>query len=370
MTLHTVSPGVRSARGAGRYKRPSVTETPFPLKGQDWLRARPDRRENLVEVAFRFWRRHGFPHYELSTAVIETEFRQLLIFDWKRAFVGNRLQAPSLGLRLANSFHPAMWSVRVSRYRSPVDVFQDDTLLRSAIRRAFAIWPKRYSANASCLRRILKTFSGTASVSNFKPLIAKAIIAKYSKPGDLVIDFCAGYGGRLLGCLTLPREFVGIEPCKSQVSGLKRMIRMVSKFKASPCAARILQGCAEDRLRELPSRSAALVFSSPPYFNWERYANHSTQSFVRYKSYPEWLENFLKPVIAESSRLLRKQGHFVLNVSNGKRTPTRPEVARLAQLFGLYLKGSHDMVVPKVPYLHPRNGLPEKCECVLVFARS
>src|SRR5713226_8433681 len=128
MTLRVVSPRVRRVRPVGHYGRPSVTETPFPLKGQDWLLAKPHRQEHLVEVAFRFWRRRGFPYYTLSTAAVETEFRRLLLFDWRRAFVGNRLRGPSLGLRLANSFHPAMWSVRVSRYRSPMDVFQDDAL--------------------------------------------------------------------------------------------------------------------------------------------------------------------------------------------------------------------------------------------------
>jgi tRNA1(Val) A37 N6-methylase TrmN6 len=250
-----------------------------------------------------------------------------------------------------------------------MDVFEDNTLLRSAIRRAFSIWPNRYSANASCLRRILKTFPSTASVSNFKPVVAKAIIASYSRPGDTVVDFCSGYGGRLLGCLTLPRHYVEIEPCRSQVSGLRKMIRVLSRYKPERSSAEIIQGCAEERLRMLPRRSAHLIFSSPPYFNWERYASHSTQSYVRYKTYAEWLEHFLAPVIASCSQLLRKGGHLILNVGNGNRNPDAAEVSQIASLHGFRAKHPHRMVLPKVPYLHPRNGSPQKCESLLVFQR-
>lgn len=353
----------------GRHRRPSLTETPFLLKGADWRRTTASERTYLVEIAFRYWRKRGFPYYRLKAQEIESEFRRLLLFDCTRIFVGDHLRGSNLGLRLANFFHHRMWSVHISRYRSPMDVFRDDKLLRLAIRRAFILWPTRYSANASCLRRILKTFSSTAGVSNFKPVIAKAIIAKYSRTGDVVVDFCAGYGGRLLGCLTLERRFIGIEPCKSQVFGLERMIRSMSRFEGCLTSAQILHGRAEEQLTKLPSRSAALVFSSPPYFDWEQYASDSSQSFIRYKTYEEWMDKFLQPVIAESFRVLKNRGYLVLNVSNGKRNPTPQHVSRLAKTFGFVLTKSHRMVLPKVPYLHPRNGLSEKCECVLVFVR-
>ena len=67
-----------------------------------------------------------------------------------------------------------MWSVRVSRYRSPMDVFLDDDLLLAALKRAWKVWPDRFGANASSLRRMLKTFPGTASVSNFRPTLLEA----------------------------------------------------------------------------------------------------------------------------------------------------------------------------------------------------
>src|SRR5205085_207140 len=108
-----------------------------------------------------------------------------------------------VGVKLANFFHPQMWSVPVGPRRSPLDCFEDDKALRELIRKALRIWPDRYSVNESNLRRMLKTFSHTAGVSNFRPTAAKAIYERYSKSGNTILDFSAGYGGRLLGCMPL-----------------------------------------------------------------------------------------------------------------------------------------------------------------------
>src|SRR5262249_43379772 len=156
-----------------------------------------------------------------------------------------------------------MWSVRVSRYLSPYDVFKSDALLRAAIRRSWSIWPDRCGANAATLRRILKTFPGTASVSNFRPTVARSVISHFSSEKSTVIDFSAGYGGRLLGALSINRRYIGIEPCSAQVAGLRRMVDALRPFR-SPGNAEILQGCAEDLMSELPRGCADLVFSSPP----------------------------------------------------------------------------------------------------------
>ena len=362
-------PAHQFSRNGRKYKRQSVTETPFQLKGQDWLRMTPSQKNYYAELAFKYWRHRGFPHYKLSIDDIQSEFLQVCYFDWRRVFCGNTIRGSSVGLRLANFFHPSMWRVRVSRYRSPHDVFTDDALLRSAIRKAFLLWPSRYSANASCLRRILKTLSNTASVSNFKPTVAKAVIARYSMERELVIDCCAGYGGRLLGCLALRRRFLGIEPCTRQVIGLRRSIQLIARLGLTNCIAEIRNGCAEDVMKEFPSGTAALVFSSPPYFDWERYAKDRTQSSVRYSSYPEWREHFLATVIRQSARVLRKQGHLILNISNGARRPSCRDVTQIARSYGLVLRKSYLLLIPKVPYLHPHNNNSHKCEKLIVFRK-
>ncbi len=90
---------------------------------------------------------------------------------------------------------------------------------------------------------------------------------------------------------------------------------------------------------QLPSRSAALVFSSPPYFNWVKYAFDASQSFVRHATYEAWKAGFLTPTLQESARVLRKGGHMVLNISGGRRKPGAADVKAISKSVGLIYLG-------------------------------
>jgi len=346
----------------------SNTKSFLQIRGETWATLTPREQKRVVDRAFHYWRANGFPHYRLSNHEIKQEFVTLRNKDWKGVFSGRNLRSSNTGLRIANAFQPTMWKVRVDRYRTPLEVFLDDRLLRKAIERALTIWPDRFGANASCLRRILKTFPNTASVSNYRPLVAKAIMGKYSREGT-VVDFSAGYGGRLLGALALHRTYIGIEPNLSQTIGLRRMTASLQRLQFVLPKVEILNGVAENELLKLSTKSAELVFSSPPFFNWERYSKSGNQSFRRFPAYADWLTCFLKPVIAESYRILETHGKFVVNVTNGNRLPPPTDVRSAAEKVGFKLLTIHHMVFPKIPYLHPRDGNPAKSELLLVFKK-
>lgn len=300
---------------------------------------------------------------------MKSELRRLSDLDARDVVKGNHIRGSNVGVTLASSFHPHMWSVRVSRYMSPMDCFGDDQRLRQVIRRAFTVWPDRHGANAGSLRIMLKTFSNCAAVSNFRPTVARAIIQALSAPEDLVVDFAAGYGGRLVGCLSLPRHYLGIEPCSLQIRGLKHCIRAIQKLKCVPGTGEIQKGCAEDILPQLPSRCTPLVFSSPPYFDWEKYSDHNTQSFVRYRSYSQWLAKFLHPVIEQSHRILSQGGHLAVNVPNGgSRIPLLDDLTHAAKKVGFTVDRVYRLRLSKVAFLHPR-GRRVKWEAIAILKK-
>jgi SAM-dependent methyltransferase len=338
------------------------------IRGRDWQACSPRHKASLVEGAFHYWRERGFPHYELTKSDVKREYRNLAAQPvepiTKDGIVGS-----ITGLRLANFFQPQMWSVRVSRYLSPIDVFKSDTMLRAAIERSWSIWPDRFGANAATMRRILKTFPGTASVSNFRPTVARSVLKRFSPNGGTVVDFSSGYGGRLLGTLSSKCRYIGIEPCYAQVTGLRRMLDALKKIH-TPGSAEILLGCAEDLMPQLPRAHADLVFSSPPYFNWEKYSHDTSQSFVRYSTYEAWREGFLQPILRESARVLRKDGYLVVNISGGRRKPDAQEVKSICQNVGLRYVGYIPLLITRVPYMHPRNNQPHKCEVLLIFEKD
>jgi len=340
------------------------------LRGADWQRLSAKARSTVVKRAFQYWRKRGFPHYQLSPAQISQEMFTLLRKDAQAVFSGKDLRASNAGLRLANSFQPRMWSARVSRYLSPTQVFSDDKLLKRAIERSLTIWPNRFGANPSCLRRMLKTFPGAAGVSNYRPMFAKAIISKYCPKDGVVLDFSAGYGGRLLGAIAANRDYIGIEPNLFQVKGFTKMADAIAAEGFKLPTLRFLHGPAERELPKLWKGSADLIFSSPPFFNWEHYSRSNDQSFKQYPRYENWLTRFLTPAIVQSYRILRVDGHLILNVTNGRRLPTPEDVSSIAGRAGFRSRTIYEMVFPKVPYLHPRCDGPVKRELIMVFRKQ
>lgn len=338
------------------------------IQGRTWSKLARHKRVEIVEQAFQYWRARGFPYYRLTNEQIGREFARLKAKDSKPILSAGNLRPSNTGLQIANMFQPEMWKARVHRYRSPMDVFQNDDLLRKAIERALTLWPDRYGANASCLRLMLKTFPDTASVYNYRPMIAKAVIGKYSHDGPIV-DFSAGYGGRLLGALALNRSYIGIEPSCGQIAGFRRMMSVLSRLGFTLPTVELSRGVAEVQMIGLSSKSADLVFSSPPFFNWERYSKSYNQSYRRFPQYEIWRRNFLESIVSESYRILSKGGHFALNVSNGKRLPSVTHVREAARRAGFSLLTIHRVGMPKVPYLHPRNGGSVKTELLLVFKK-
>jgi hypothetical protein len=92
------------------------------------------------------------------------------------------------------------------------------------------------------------------------------VFYRFSDDQDIVVDFSAGYGGRMLGALSMARHYIGIEPCGSQISGLRSMLDGLRR-EGGESSTEVLPGCAEDVMPLLPKGTAGLVFSSPPYFN-------------------------------------------------------------------------------------------------------
>src|SRR5579859_2396448 len=229
------------------------------MMGRDWLNLSSRQRSLWVERAVRYWRGRGFPYVELSHDEAEREILSLLRCVPQKMFTRDSLRVSTVGLRLANYYHPQMWHVPVHDYKAPFESFQDDACLRECIRNSFRSFPDSNSVNARCLRATLKSYRRTTRVSNFRPTVARALCDRYSDAGGKVLDFSAGYGGRLLGCVSLPRNYIGIDPCTAQVTGLRAMAKLL-KHKL-PGTATIIR--AAPRMKCSIFIAIALTSSSP-----------------------------------------------------------------------------------------------------------
>ncbi len=339
------------------------------LRGGEWQRCGHRKRETLVEKCFRYWRARGFPYYDLSDQEIYVEYGRVAAAVKEDILLGDEIRMSMSGVRLANYFHPQMWDVRVGSARTALECFNDDEKLRKLIRRALTVLPDLYAVNESNMRRMLKTFSHTSCISNFRPTAAKALYELHSADGDTILDFSAGYGGRLLGCLPLDRHYIGVDPCREQVAGMKEMVRKLRSIVKPKARVKIRQACAEDFLPCVEDDSVSLVFSSPPYFDNERYSDEPSQSYLRYPTYSEWLAAFLEPVISECWRVLRPGGHLLVNVSDVNGYKLTEDVLRLGSAH-LSLKGMLKLRLSHKPFLRGKDGRAFKHEPVFVFKKA
>ena len=67
---------------------------------------------------------------------------------------------------------------------------------------------------------------------------------------------------------------------------------------------------------EYKKNSYDTVFTSPPYFNVERYSYDDTQSWVRYKTIDEWNKNFLQHTLKKIWPSIKRGGYLLVNISD------------------------------------------------------
>jgi len=289
------------------------------------MRKRP--KEALLREAFQYWRDKGFPYVMFRDDQLRPELDKLLPYDKSR--LHQTLRKPSMvGLSLANSFHPQIWEARV-RGKSALDIFKDDQAFCTALARAPQMWLNRKCWNAACIR-MLVGLQNRSRVANFRPTVSRVIAASVSGPNARILDFCAGYGGRYLGIVTLDRFYFGIDASRKQVDGLKRMSARLGPHISSQahfCCAK-----AEEFLQEVEAKSFDLVFTSPPYFRLEKYEDNIRQCWRTYSSYQDWKEQFLCRVVEESFRALRSGGALAINIANYGAYPIADDFERICQL--------------------------------------
>lgn len=270
-------------------------------------------RWNIAREVAKYYQNEGFPYFTLSQK--KKEEIAIKLWEYKvenLELPDNELQQNMLGLTLANFYHPQMWSVQCGKSDTPLQVFWDiDKLTRAIYKRINNSDTKLQPFN---IRKAIQVFGGYR-VSNFKPTIAKYIYENYCPPNGAVLDPCAGYGGRLLGAISSSNvyTYVGIDPDERQIEGNGEMgndvLPAIPKENMDIHLMAIpFEGCAF-------STTFDLVFTSPPYFNLEKYSTEDTQSYVRYPTYDEWKDGFLFTLISNSFCALKSGGVFAINVA-------------------------------------------------------
>jgi DNA modification methylase len=66
----------------------------------------------------------------------------------------------------------------------------------------------------------------------------------------------------------------------------------------------------------IPDNTYDLVFTSPPFFDFELYENDKGQSVEKFNTLEKWLHGFMYPYIEKSFKAMTIGGHFGLYISD------------------------------------------------------
>jgi len=266
---------------------------------------------DIIDVVIDHYYKEGFPYYPIDKDKIKMEFDYLIDYDVSQLeLADNHLQQNMKGLNTVNSFHPQMWHVQCNNAKTPFEIFQDRNSFKVALRKRI-----KYSDTKLApfnIRKSLKAF-GTQSVSNFKPTIAKWVYQNYCPAGGSVLDPCMGYGGRMMGAMASHiGSYFGVDPdflvYRNNLFLHEALTNAGSNVKV------ILNQAPFEIENSVEEKEFDLVFTSPPYFNIEKYSLEAEQSYIKYPTYNEWKDKFLGILIKKSHFLLRSGGYLALNV--------------------------------------------------------
>lgn len=274
-----------------------------PVKA--WNDLPEDEQSLMLEQVYQVLRKTTFP-YPQPVVDPQAEFSKLKAVDLT---IKDPLVIPSrsyAGLKLCYPFFPNRYTARSGKVMSAFEAWHDEGALRRAI-----LWQLRVGHPVVPHRVLRAVTANCRTPSIFKPVVARFIYEQFCPPGGTVWDPCAGYGGRLLGALAAGVGYWGTDVEGATVGGNRELAGLLG------CGDRVqlFEGKAQEYK---PDVLVDLVFTSPPYFDQERYSEGAGQSWVEFSTLGEWVEGFLRPLVQRSWEALKPGGRLVLNVADVK----------------------------------------------------
>ncbi|SVC15031.1 uncharacterized protein METZ01_LOCUS267885 [marine metagenome] len=300
-----------------------------------------------------------FPYYPTDYTWRRKEFNQFLQYQdnlWENKDIKQTMH----GLALCWSYMWHSWSVRCNDMNSPFETFYHDRekVLKKMDQMGHGHTP-------SGMRKTLRIMTGSQGVSNFRPTAAHAIYNRFLPDGGTTWDMSGGYGGRLLGAIKSQINYIATEPATETVKGLKEIIvdwsHISNIFRKVP-HFEIVQKGSEDFLPD--KESLDLCFTSPPYFNTEKYSDEETQSYIKFPTQDEWTDGFLRKTIQNCHYGLKQNRYMLINIANVKSFKHLEDTTVwIAEQEGFVLEEAYRLALSKI------SGNGFKYEPIFVFRK-
>lgn len=311
--------------------------------------------EVVLDQYVRFYQERGFPYPRYNLRDIKADIKSLQ--DSECFLHENVVQGNTFGVKTCNHYFPHRFDGK--RYDSdPMSIWGNPEKLREFFRNRF-----RYADNRISDAVIRTGLQLKGVPANFNPSIAQYIYREFLPESGTVLDFSAGYGGRLLGFLTSGSNgrYYGYEPSVKSYNALVKMSNELVPIQGESLnTVKLFNSPFEDACIDYRSD---LVFSSPPYYGLEIYSDEDNQSIVRYPEYNDWLNKFWRVLVDKCSTSLYPGGYFIYTIGNYRSYDLLKDTVEIVKSSGLVLQETY-----RISY-HNVFKNKEKLENVLVFKK-
>jgi len=143
-----------------------------------------------------------------------------------------------------------------------------------------------------------------SAINIMRPLNCMEIYTKYN--AKRVLNFCSGWGGSTVAAAALNLDaYYGVEIN----SDLKEPYDNMVSYLKTKCDTNF-EIIMDDAVNiDYSNMNYDVVFSSPPYYFLEKYANN-----VKYNSKKNMDDNFYKPLFTKTYNGLQSGGHYIINI--------------------------------------------------------
>lgn len=155
--------------------------------------------------------------------------------------------------------------------------------------------------------------------TSFSVVLAKYIFdTLLTTENSIVVDPFSGWGDRAIGALASNKifKYYGIDCNKDLLTGYSNIKKDLDKDDK---LAFYIQKFEDFKF---PENSADLIFTSPPYFDFEIYSYDKNQSIFNKKSYNQWFEEWVKLILLKCIKICKKGGLLAFHIGSSFRTKT------------------------------------------------
>jgi 16S rRNA G966 N2-methylase RsmD len=153
------------------------------------------------------------------------------------------------------------------------------------------------------------------------------------KDGYRILDISSGWGDRLIASIAAgASRYLGFDPNTLLKPGHSEIIETLAKDFTGKFEVRY----EPFEKAILPDEKFDLVFTSPPYFDFEIYSKDQSQSMSAYPKYETWLVEFLFAALSKAWNVLEDGGYMAIHIADTK------SMYRVCEQMLLFVQGKLD----------------------------